>query len=93
MEIEYDPAKRLVTLQERGVDMADAGLVFELPVITINDIRKEYGEDRFVSFGTLFGRMVVLAWTMRNGRRRIISMRKANEREQKAYGQRLGGPG
>ncbi len=90
MEIEYDPVKQMVTLEQRGVNMADAGLVFENPVITIDDGRKDYGETRFVTFGKLLGRMVVLAWTPRGGRRRIISMRKANEREQKTYGPRLG---
>jgi uncharacterized protein len=90
MEIEYDLSKRLVTLDQRGIDMADAGLVFENSVITIDDHRQDYGEVRYITFGKLLGRMVVLAWTLRNGRRRIISMRKANEREQKIYGPRLG---
>ena len=38
-----------------------------------------------ITVGFLGGRMVVLAWTLRNGARRIISMRKANDREQKTY--------
>jgi uncharacterized protein len=64
-----------MTLAQRGVDMADAAMVFEKPVITIVDSRLDYGEARFITFGKLLDRMVVLAWTMRNSRRRIISMR------------------
>jgi uncharacterized DUF497 family protein len=36
--------------------------------------------------GFLDGRMVVVAWTPRGEARRIISMRKANEREQERFG-------
>ena len=90
VEIEFDPAKRETTLEARGLDMADAGRVFESDHITIADIRFEYGEQRFVTIGDLGGRMVVLAWTARGDARRIISMRKANEREKEKYGPRMG---
>ncbi len=89
MKIDYDPAKRDMTLAERGLDMADAGEVFDGTHITIPDIRFDYGEERFVTIGRLAGRMVVLAWTPRRDTTRIISMRKANDREKKRYGPRL----
>ncbi|HRK23642.1 MAG TPA: BrnT family toxin [Beijerinckiaceae bacterium] len=69
--------------------MARAGEVFESPHVTIADDRKDYGEDRFLSVGFLDARMVFLAWTPRGAARRIISMRKANGREQEKYGHRL----
>ena len=69
--------------------MADAGAVYEADHITFADIRFDYGEQRFVTIGFLDGRMVILAWTLRGETRRIISMRKANEREKKKYGPRL----
>ncbi|MFA6964449.1 BrnT family toxin [Bosea sp. (in: a-proteobacteria)] len=50
----------------------------------------DYGEERFVTIGILDGRMVVTVWTDRGDSRRIISMRKANEREQARYQSRLG---
>jgi uncharacterized DUF497 family protein len=90
MKIEFDPSKRKATLEARGLDMADAGDVFDGKHMTFPDIRFEYGEDRFITVGYLAGRMVVLAWTLRGENRRIISMRKANEREQKKFGPRLG---
>lgn len=85
MDIEFDPAKRLATLADRGLDMADAAEVFADAVITVADTRLDYGEDRFMTVGYLKGRMVIVIWTMRGTSRRIISLRKANEREQDAY--------
>lgn len=89
MEIEYDPAKRDVTFENRGLDMARAGEVFAFAHLTFPDIRFEYDEARFVTVGLLDARMVVLAWTSRGTVTRIISMRKANEREQQKYRPRL----
>jgi uncharacterized protein len=85
----YDEAKRLVTLPARGLDMADAGAVFDHALLTIDDNRYDYGEDRFMTAGYLDGRMVIVVWTWRGAARRIISLRKANEREQEAYRPRL----
>ena len=89
MVIEFDPAKRERTLQERGLDFARAAEVFAGTHYTDIDTREDYGEVRFVTVGRLDGRMVVMAWTPRGEARRIISMRKANEREENHYAQHL----
>lgn len=89
MKISFDPNKRLRTLQERGLDFARAGAVFAGHHFTREDLRQAYPERRFVTAGRLHGRMVVLVWTLRAGETRIISMRRANEREQAAYSQLL----
>ncbi|MBU2829514.1 BrnT family toxin [Acidithiobacillus ferriphilus] len=53
-------------------------------------ITKDYGEIRLITAGMLRERMVVMVWTPRNiDDRHIISMRKANEREQIQYAQHL----
>jgi hypothetical protein len=91
MPIEFDSAKRLATLGRRGLDMARAGEVFAGPTLTVEDDRRDYGEDRFISIGFLDGRMVVLVWTMRGGAHRIISRGKANDREQTLYSPRFYG--
>ena len=65
--------------------MARAGEVFAGATLTVEDDRQDYGEDRFITIGHLDERTVILVWTLRNGARRIISMRKANEREQALY--------
>ena len=89
MRIEYDQTKRNTTLRDRGLDMADAGAIFDGPTITIEDERREYGETRYISVGFLVGRMVFVAWTLRGDARRIISLRKANTREQEIYASRF----
>lgn len=86
MQLEFDTEKRDKTLTERGLDFARASEVFLSPCMTIADSRQDYGEPRWNTVGFLDGRMVVLAWTQRGPARRIISMRKANEREQKRFG-------
>ena len=89
MKIEFDPAKRNATLQIRSLDMAGAPDVFAGATLTVEDNRKDYGEPRYITIGFLANRMVILAWTQRGKVRRIISMRKANEREQAVYGPRF----
>ena len=82
MAIPFDPAKRATTLAERGLDFADAELIFAGITLEVEDTRKSYGEQRIVCFGQLEGRMVVVGYTPRGADRHIFSMRKANEREQ-----------
>ena len=65
--------------------MARAGEVYEGAHLTFGDKRRDYGEERIITIGFLDGRMVVLVWTPRKGAHRIISMRKANEREKTLY--------
>lgn len=89
MEITFDPAKRDVTLQERGLDFADAAKVFAGVTLDMVDDRFDYAEERWITTGLLDGRMVVLVWTPTADGRRVISMRKANDREQKRWSERL----
>ncbi|MCI0734256.1 MAG: BrnT family toxin [Methylococcaceae bacterium] len=89
MKISFDPAKRELTLNERGIDFADARWVFSGETLDFQDDRKDYGETRIITVGHLFDRMMVVVWTTRGDVRHIVSMRKANEREIKKYRQRL----
>lgn len=85
MRITFDRAKRDRTLRERDLDFARAAEVFPGRTLTVPDERSDYGEDRFITIGYLDDRMVALVWTPRGSARRIISMRKCNDREQKRY--------
>ena len=85
MELEWDEVERMQALLERGMDFADVAQFDFDTATTIMDNRVEYGERRLVSTGYLNGRICVLSWTMRDGIMRVISLRKANEREQKKY--------
>lgn len=89
MRITFDAVKRDKTLIERGLDFARAREIFEGLTITMPDQRQEYGEARFLTAGWLDERIVIVVWTPRGLARRIISMRKANEREIAKYGQSL----
>ncbi|MDR1275817.1 MAG: BrnT family toxin [Candidatus Accumulibacter sp.] len=89
MEIEFDPEKRKQTLFERGLDFCRAEEVFAGRHYTADDLRRDYGEPRNITTGLLDGRMVVMVWTPRGEFRRIISMRKATEREIERYRNRL----
>ena len=85
MKVTFDPARRDRTLEKRGLDFARAGDVFSGPTLIREDDRSAYGERRRITIGYLDRRLVVLVWAERTGTRRIISLRKANEREQARY--------
>ena len=89
MEVTFDPAKREATLKDRGLDFADALEVFAGRTLDMPDDRRDYGETRIVTVGSLRGRMVIVVWTPRGSARHVISMRKANDREKARFGQRL----
>jgi hypothetical protein len=64
--------------------------VFSGPVINIPDERFDHGEQRILTVGYLRERMVVVVWTERGDDRHVISIRKANAREQARFGKRFG---
>ena len=80
--ITYDPAKRARTFDERGVDFERSGEVFAGPHFSGPDDRRDYGEERVITVGYLDGRLMIVVWTERGDARHVISMRKANAREQ-----------
>jgi len=93
MQIEFDPAKRHETLLHRGLDFADCQQAFAGVSYTFEDARKGYGEQRFITWARMHERVVVIVWTPQGEARRIISLRKANERETKIFQQALDRPG
>jgi uncharacterized protein len=85
MPFEWDEKKRQWNIANRDLDFADAH-DFEMAGARHHvDRRRSYGEVRFVSTGYLHGRLCVLCWTVRNGNMRVISLRRANEREAKDF--------
>jgi uncharacterized DUF497 family protein len=87
MDFEWDEDKSEACFQDRGFDFAYAAQVFFDPNRTVlPDDRMTYGEARYQVFGTIAGRLFVVVCTRRGGRMRIISARKANQREVKRYG-------
>ncbi len=90
MKITYDPAKRQAAIDNRGLNFVDAAIVFAGPTITVQDIRRDYGEVRFQTVGFLADRMVMVVWTPRGETRHVMSMRKCNGREKAIYQKRFG---
>lgn len=89
MKFEWDLNKNAQNIQKHKLDFQDAREVFGEPYLVFEDKRFTYGEKRFIVIGNLRQRMVVLIYTMRNSVYRIISMRKANEREKRDYKDKL----
>lgn len=85
MEFEWDEAKRLANIRKHGIDFIDALSVFNGDTVTVEDDRYDYGEQRFVTFGLLQGRVIAIVHTERSNRTRIISARKATNYEQRTY--------
>ncbi|MGG6241061.1 BrnT family toxin [Nodosilinea sp. AN01ver1] len=89
MDFAWDDAKRLSNLQKHGVDFADVTALFDGDILTVEDDRYSYGEQRFVTFGLLQGRVVAVVHTERENRIRLISARKATRYEQRIYFEQL----
>ena len=89
---EWDETKSQENLSKNGLSFDDADTVFSGPCVTFEDTRFDYGEPRFITLGHLEGNVVVVAHTPRGENTRIISMRKGNHREEKAYQERLETP-
>jgi uncharacterized DUF497 family protein len=89
VRITFDPAKRAATLAHRGLDFADAALVFAGEHATAPDERRDYGEPRCITAGQLRGRFVVIVWTPRGDARRIISMRYGHAEDAEHWQQAL----
>lgn len=89
MDFEWDQAKSEANLEERGFDFEFASLIFEAPTLERADARKDYGEKRVIAIGLAEDVWLTLVYTDRlieNRRvRRIISARRSNQRERKAY--------
>jgi len=85
MNFEWDDTKRKSNIKKHGIDFINAQMIFADYTLTIEDDRSDYGEERFVTFGILDGRVVVVIHTETENLIRIISIRKATKYEEKAY--------
>ena len=86
----FDPAKDKVNRAKHGVSLALAEVLFTGPHISMADDRFDYDDEvREVAFGLINDRLFVCVYTDRQVERRVISLRKANKREVKRYGENL----
>ncbi len=85
INIEYDTGKDARNLANHGVSLADA-VDFEWDAADIEeDLRSIYVERRFRATGLLHERLHVLVFCIRGPLKRIISLRRANDRESQKY--------
>lgn len=90
MQFEWDERKNQSNLAKHGFDFADAFRIFNSPMAVELDDREDYGEDRWIGIGLLYGRVVVVVYTESDEETvRIISLRKALSHERKRYEQYL----
>jgi uncharacterized DUF497 family protein len=82
---EWDPAKRAANLRKHGIGFVRAVQVFEGFVSQQLDDRRDYGEPRIIATGELGDAVLTVVYTSRGSSLRIISARRANAREARAY--------
>ena len=89
MEYEWDERKRLRNLAKHGIDFAEVVQFDWEKAVRFVDDRKPYGEPRWLALGNIGNRVHALIYTTRSARVRVISLRKANNKETARYEQAL----
>lgn len=82
---EWDEKKRKANLSKHHIDFNAVWDMDFVSAIRQPDLRANYGEARFVVFGFIGKRLHCLAHAWRGETIRVISLRKANAREQRMY--------
>ena len=87
VEFEWDPVKGAENIERHRVDFVEASTIFGDPLeVTIPDPDHSEGEARCLSLGlSVAARVLVVSYTEREGRIRIISARVAERKERRAY--------
>jgi len=85
-DFDWDRNKSLRTFGERDLVFEAARIVLSGPLIRRQDARRgRSSEPRFMVLGELYGRVMVIIYTPRNRKCRIISLRPANAIERQIY--------
>ena len=82
---EWHEAKRRANLAKHGIDFVRAARIFEGRTVEWDDLRRHYGERRKIALGQVDHTVLFVVYTSREGKRRLISARKANPNERKTY--------
>ena len=87
---EWDEVKNQANIRKHGIDFETARRIFDGPILTWRDRRKDYGEERHLAIGCVdHEAVIVVVWTNRAGRIRLISARPASRKERQAYHDRV----
>ena len=85
MKIAFDPAKDAANFAKHGVSLALAKDIEWESAVIWPDTRHDYGEARQACIGYVGDRLFHVVFTYRGTSCRIISLRKANQREIRRY--------
>jgi len=85
----WDEEKRQVKIVKHHIDFEEAIKIYNDFVITAASGQQDLAEDRFLSIGLLRGLEIVVVFTPRGEKRRIISARRAREAERTKYHEEL----
>jgi len=85
MEFEWHEQKRQINLARHKIDFLDAKEIWQDDVLEVPSKQGEHGEQRYLAYGVLEGRIVAVVFTWRNGARRLISARRARTNERRHY--------
>jgi uncharacterized DUF497 family protein len=85
MEFEWDERKRRSILQRRGFDILNAARIFDGPVLTERDSRRDYGEDRYISLGKVGEEYFVVVHTPRERTQHLITAWRAGRGARRRY--------
>jgi len=85
VKFEWDRHKAVANQEKHGIDFADAVAVF-YDELALTSQDEHADEERTVTIGTdALGQVLVVVWTWREERLRLISARKATRRERRQY--------
>lgn len=88
MQFEWDNDKNQLNILKHKLSFESATQLFEHPLIINEDTRFSYAEMRYIGYGEINGRLMCVVYTERKPNKiRIISFRKANNREKDYYKQ------
>ena len=92
MDVSFDPIKNAQNMELRGLSFERAAeFQFATAWIVVDD-RKDYGETRYRAIGVLEERLHALVFTETQVGIRVISFRRANQREERRYEQAKANP-
>jgi uncharacterized DUF497 family protein len=89
MLFEWDEEKRQINILKHHIDFVEAIRIYDGFVITVESEQQDLTEERFLSIGLLRGLEIVVVFTTRGEKRRIISARRAREAERTKYHEEL----
>ena len=85
MLLEFDEAKNARNIRERGISFERFADIDAETAVSGEDVRKDYGERRLRVLGFIDGLLYAAVVTPRGEKIRVISLRRANRREERAY--------